>query len=175
MSTSAIVKNMNDGEMICSDATTVSTTIKFDMGDLAISGLDKKLNAVSAYESRGRLRSLRHAARVYPTITFTAMMAELTSTLSDDIPISDVLLRPSGSAWASAVSTRASTGDVFTCDVLFRWIGTTLGDSAEHEILCEDVHFLADFAEGDPNKWTVNGTIYGTITVDGIVSLAEPS
>jgi len=176
MGSSNIIKNMVDGSISCTDGSgAVITTIKFEMGDAAVTGIQKVLNEKAVYESRGKVRSVRHTTRKIPQLTLSAMMAEFTSTLSDNIPITDVIYRPAGSAWASATSTRATTGDVFCVDVTLTWRGTTLGDSADHTMLLEDVHFLADFAEGDPNKWSVTGDVYGSITLDGIAVLAEVS
>ncbi len=67
-------------------------------------------------------------------------------------------------AYASNVSTTTALGDVYTIDIVLTIEGTDLGDAADHTFTLEDVDCRADFAEGEPNTLTINGTIYGTIT-----------
>jgi len=42
--------------------------------------------------------------------------------------------------------------------------GTTLGEATDHVLTLTGNRISIDFAEGDPNKFTLNGTCYGSIT-----------
>jgi hypothetical protein len=66
-------------------------------------------------------------------------------------------------AFASAVST-ISGSDAFGLKITVTIEGTNFGDSADHTIVMNGVHCSIDFAEGDPNTFTINGTVYGSIT-----------
>lgn len=164
MPASTVVKNMIDGSLVIKDGTgtPIDVTVKYENGDFSISGLGAKLREVQAYQSRGNLSSLRHTNRTFPTFSFSAQMSEFTS--ASDNSLADAIMR--NGAFASAVSTSGANADVYTLDLVFTVEGTSFGDSADHTFTLEDCYCTLDFAEGDPNTFTINGTVYGDITGD---------
>jgi len=161
MAASTVVKNMNDGSMSLADgtATPVTHTVDFDVGDIQLSGLAETLQEVVAYESRGVLKSVRHTTRTYPTFSASIMMTDV----SDDVDatVIDFLLKQNSfSANASTIA-----GGVYCVDITFTVEGTDVGDDEDHTIVLEDVHITLAIAEGDPNTITLEGTVYGTVTM----------
>ena len=158
------IKNFTHGTLVISDGTTptaISLTLDCDNGDLSITGLAETQNEVAAYECRGDLISIAHTNRTYPTFTLTAKMAEFT--LASGGTVADALLKISGGAFAAAVSTSANT-DVYTVDLLLTVEGTDFGDASDHTATITDAHCTVDFSEGDPNQFSISGTVYGSVT-----------
>ncbi len=164
MPASTVVKNFTDGSLIIADGTgtPIDVTVKFANGDFSISGLKKALRETVAYQSRGVLSSVRHTAQTFPTFSFSAQMSEFTS--ASDNSLADAVLK--NGAFASAVSTLGANADVYTLNLTFRVEGTNFGDSADHSFTLGNCELSLDFAEGDPNTFTINGTVYGSITGD---------
>ena len=164
MAASAVIKHFTDGSITLKDGTgtPVTLTVPFSAGDLSLSGLaqDALGRATNAYESRGTLNSLRRGAREYPTVSFSAHMADLSD--ASDRTIVDFLRKKN--SYSANISTTATTGDVYTVDIVLTIEGTDLGDATDHTITMEDVDCRIDFSEGEPNTFTINGTVYGTIT-----------
>jgi hypothetical protein len=164
MAASVIIKHFTDGTITLKDGTgsPVTLAVPFSAGDLSLSGLaqDALGRATNAYESRGALNSLRRGAREYPTVSFSAHMADISD--GSNTTIVD-FLRKKG-AYAANVSTTAATGDVYTVDIVLTVEGTDFGDASDHTVTMEDVDCRIDISEGEPNTFTVNGTVYGTIT-----------
>ena len=165
MALSTIVKSAIDGTITLNDGTAVtplSVALTFDNGDLSISGLAKTLNEVVAIQGRGKHRSVRLGARSYPTLSFTAHVSQLTAA-ADDGPVTDMVLGQG--VYSAAVST--SSGDVYTLDLTYDIEGTDLGDSADQQIVINDIHCTVDFSESmDGSTVSISGTIYGAITGD---------
>lgn len=164
MPASTTVKNFRDGSLIIADGTgtPIDVTVKFENGDFSISGLSDSLHEVVAYQSRGELSSIRRTARTFPTFSFSAQMSEFTA--ATDVSLSDAINK--NGAFASAVSTSGANADVYTLNLTFRVEGTNFGDSSDHSFTLGNCKLTYDFAEGDPNTFTVNGTMYGSITGD---------
>jgi hypothetical protein len=164
MPASTTVKNWRDGSLIVEDGTgtPIDVTVKFENGDFSISGLSDSLHEVVAYQSRGELSSIRRTARTFPTFSFTAQMSEFTS--ATDNSLADAIMK--NGAFASAVSTLGASADVYTVKLTFRVEGTNFGDSADHSFTLDDCKCTIDFAEGDPNTFSVSGTVYGAIGGD---------
>jgi hypothetical protein len=164
MPASVIPKHFTDGSVTFKDGTgtPVTLSVPFTMGDCSISGLaqDALGRATNAYETRGVLVGLRRGAREYPTFSMSLMVPDV-SDGSNVTPLD--FIRKKG-AYTSNVSTTTALGDVYTIDIVLTIEGTDLGDAADHTFTLEDVDCRADFAEGEPNTLTINGTIYGTIT-----------
>lgn len=162
MPISSVVKNFRDGTITLSDGTTptpLTLTVQFEAGDFSISGLNQGNTEATTYLDRGVLGSVRLTNQTFPTISFTAHMTDISDatnkTLWDAV-------NKTGS-YASAVSTIGSS-DVYGLTVKLVVEGTNFGDATDHEITCVGVHLSIDFAEGDPNSFTLNGTIYGAIS-----------
>lgn len=162
MPISSVVKNFRDGVITLSDGTTptpLTLTVQFESGDFSISGLNQGNTEATTYLDRGVLGSVRLTNQVFPTLTFSAHATDISDatnrTLWDAV-------NKTGS-FASAVSTIGSS-DVYGLTVKLVIEGTNFGDPTDHEITCVGVHLSIDFAEGDPDSFTLNGTIYGAIS-----------
>lgn len=161
MPISAVVKNFRDGTVTLSDSTTptpLSVIVQYEAGDFSITGLAEANTEVTTYLDRGDLGSVRKTSRTFPTFSFTAHMTDLSDatnkTLWDAV-------NKTGS-FAAAVS--GITGsDVYGLKVLIAVEGTNFGDPTDHTLELNGCHMTIDFAEGDPNSFTLNGTVYGTI------------
>jgi len=164
MTASAIVKHFTDGVITVADGTgsPVTLVVPLSVGDLSISGLakDAKARATNVYEVRGAVSSLRRGAREYPTVSFSAQLADLSD--ATDQTLVD-FLKKTGS-YAANISTSVAAGDVYTVKITLTIEGTDLGDSADHTIVMNDVDVRFAIAEGEPNTVTVEGTIYGNVT-----------
>ena len=149
MAVSTHVKNSTDGSVAFADgtATPVSKTLDYEDGVFALSGFKKVLNAETAYERRGKLCTVRHTTREYPTISLTAKMTQFTDAANGTMM--DFLTAKAGSAYSANVST-LGTGLPYTLDATFTVEGTDFGDSADHTFTCADVLWAIDFSEGDP-------------------------
>ena len=170
MALSTVVKNYQDGSLVLTDGTTPtpkSITVLLDQGDFSITGLAAKAQEVTAYESRGLMKSLRHTTRTYPTFSFTAMVSDFSE--NDTGTVADAILR-NGTTWSDALSTStgASTGATnkipYTLKLTFNLEKTDLGDSADEQFILDDCYVTIDMSEGDPNTFSISGTVYGSIT-----------
>ena len=159
MTASAVIKHFTDGTIVFSDGTgtPVTLTIPFTTGDLTVSGLAQKLREVVRYETRGSLNSIRHGARTYPTMAFTAQIADY-SDATDGTAI-DYALKQNSYSGNTTVSTNSA--EVYTFDIILTIEGTDHGDAADHVITMTNVSFNIDISEGEPNTLTVNGEIHG--------------
>ena len=162
MPISAIVKNFRDGVLTLSDGTTptpLTLTVQYEAGDFSITGLSQGNTEATTYLDRGVLGSVRLTNQTFPQLSFTAHMTDISDatnkTLWDAV-------NKTGS-FATAVSTIGSS-DVYGLTVKLVVEGTNFGDPSDHEIQCVGVHLSIDFAEGDPNSFTLNGTCFGSIS-----------
>lgn len=176
MTASNVIKTAFDTAVITltdGSGTPKVLTIRFDDGNFSLSGLQSVARETVAIQTRGKLRSLRCGAVVFPTLTFSAKFCEIAESSAGTI--FDWLAKRT--PFASRVSTTTSIGDVDTCDVTFTMEGTDLGDAVDHVIVCEDVHLMLDFAEGNEgDTLSFSGTVYGDITsTDDIVSVPRGS
>lgn len=164
MAASTTVKNFCDGIVKFKDGTgtPIECTVKFDNANLSVSGLKYKLRNTTVYQHRGVKSSVRHTDRTFPTFTLTCSMSEFTSATANSVP--DALLK--NGAFASAVSTEGGNADVYQLDVVISEEGTNFGDSADHTFTLEDCECQLDYAQGDPNTFTVTGTCYGAVIGD---------
>jgi hypothetical protein len=133
----------------------------FTVGDLSIDGLSATQNEVTAYETRGTLNSVRHTSRTYPSVSFSAQLADYSD--GTDVLLTDLMLKQGSQS--SAVSTLGTNAEVYTVKITLTVEGTDHGDAADHTIVMDDVHVTAAMSEGDPNTVTFSGTIYGTVTM----------
>lgn len=170
MSLSDTIKNFTDGALVLTD-TVLSLTIPFDNGDWSITGMKKTLNETAAYESRGKIKSLRHTTRRYVAISGTAMYTEFTAGVLDGT-ITDFITARAGTAFSGRVSTADIPGDVDQMHVQFQNEGTDFGDDADAEVTFKGVECDSfDFSEGDPDQFSLSFT--GYLDVTGDVTAAE--
>lgn len=163
MAISTVVKNFRDGTIVVSDGTSptpLSVTIQFETGDLSISGANAGQVEHTKYLDRGELGSIRKTNRSFVTGSWSCQMSDLSD--GTDRLIWD-LVNKTGS-FASAVSTLGANADLMTYKVVLSVEGTNFGDSADHVLTMNDCRCSIDFAEGDPNSFTINFEVLGTIT-----------
>jgi hypothetical protein len=159
MAASTVIKHYTDGSITLSDGTGTPVTldVPFSTGDLSITGLAQQLREVVAYQTRGVLNSIRLGARTFPTISFTAQIADYSD--ATDTTAIDFFLKQA--AFSGNVSVSDNATEVYTLDIVLTVEGTDHGDSADHVLTAKNVHCTIDVAEGEPNTLTVNGTVYG--------------
>jgi hypothetical protein len=163
MAISSVVKNMRDGTLLLEDGTTptaLDVTVQYEAGDFSISGLSQGLKEVTTYLDRGDLGSVRHTNQTFPSVSFTCHMTDVSDGTEKTLP--DIIMKTTGSPFASAESTLGANADVYTLKLT--WTVTEPGGSS-HTVVCDDVHCMIDISEGDPNSFSITGTVYGSITL----------
>jgi hypothetical protein len=163
MAASTVIKHLYDGSITVEDGTTptaVSLAVPFTTGDLSLDTLQESGRGIQAYQTRGSLHSVRLAAKEFPTVTFSAQLADL-SDGTDGTLVDFVLKQASYSANESTLT----GSDVYAIKLTLTVEGTDLGDSADHTITLDDVHCTMAIAEGEPDTVTISGTVYGAITM----------
>lgn len=170
MATSNFIKNDVCGVCKVVDNAGVTLTVPFDRGSVKIGPLSKVLNEITKYESRGRLRGVGVGARIYPTVEFSAWIAEWTNASAGNLV--DFLLQRNG--YSGNISTLGSSHPVYTCDFSLVIEGTNYGDDADTTVVCEDVRFTFEFQESmDGNGVTVSGEVLGRVLINGTVVAQE--
>lgn len=162
MAVSSVVKNFRDGTILIEDGTgtPLAVTVQYEAGDFSITGLNQGNVEATTYLDRGELGSVRKTSRTFPTFSFSAHMTDLSD--NTDKLLYDAVNKTG--AFASAVSTGGTASDVYMLKVTLTIEGTNFGDSADHVMIMNNCHLSIDFAEGDPNSFSLNGTVYGAIT-----------
>ena len=162
MAASTVIKHVTDGSITLEDGTgsPVTLVVPFTSGDLSVDGLQNSLRAVQAYETRGTLHSVRLAAREFPSMSFSAMLADVSDGTAGTLI--DYCLKQG--SYASNVTTLTGS-DVYAIKVTLTIEGTDLGDSADHTIQMDDVHVTVAVAEGEPDTVTISGTVYGSVVM----------
>jgi len=161
MPISAVVKNFRDGTITISDGTTptpLSLTVQYEAGDFSITGLNQGNTEATTYLDRGDLGSVRLTSRTFPTFSFTAHMTDLSDATNKTLW--DAVNKTG--AFATAVSTITGS-DVYGLKVLLTVEGTNFADPSDHVLELNGCHMTLDFSEGDPNSFSLNGTVYGSI------------
>ena len=170
MALSNIVKTgLDTGTLKIKDGTgtPLELTVRFDRGDFSLSGVQESLREPIEIQTRGSLRSLRKGRRSYPTGSLSMFFTEFSETSSGTI--FDMIHAKAGTPFSARISTTVAKGDLMTFDLELTEEGTDYGDSGDHTLTMQDVHFTEDYAEGeDGNSVTVNFTVYGSLA-DGIV------
>jgi len=168
MALSTVVKHsFTSGSVIVSDGTgtPLTVTVQFDQADFSVSGLKDKLKDTTAYQSRGTLHSVRYTSRVFPTLSFSAMVSEFSETSSGTLI--DMITGKSGTPYAARVSTLGATADVMTFDVKLTIEASDFeAGTSDLSLICEDVELSFDFSEGDPDTISISGVVYGNVTGD---------
>jgi hypothetical protein len=158
----SIVKNFRDGAIILKDGTgtPIAVTIEFESGDFSISGLSANANTeVTTYLDRGSLGSVRLTSQSFPTWSFTCHMVEFSDAVTKTVW--DAVNKTG--TFAAAVST-ITNSDVYGLDCVINIEGTALGEATDHTLTLVGNRITLDFSEGDPNSFTINGTMYGSMT-----------
>ena len=163
MALSSLIKTMEDGGVITlydGTGTPITLTVRYDKADFKIAGLKHGLRESTPYQSRGKLRSVRKAKVIFPTLAFTAMITDLSETGTGTLM--DWVAKTAGTPFTSRVKTM-SIGDVDTCHVKWTQEGTDLGDGADQSLRAKDVELSIEVSEADPNIFSLSGIIYGDI------------
>jgi len=168
MAVSTFVKNFTHGSLLLSDGTGTPVTLTVDCmnGDFSISGLAKILRETAKYESRGLLKSVAHTTRTYPSGSFSAMMTAFTEAIAPGT-LADFVLNQA--AYSANVSTLGASAQVYAIDLVVTIEGTDFGDAADHTFTLSDCRCTIDFAEGDPNQFTLNFEVLGAVT-NGLIA-----
>ena len=157
-----MVKNYRDGTLTLSDSTTptpLSVIVQYEAGDFSITGLSESNTETTTYLDRGDLGSVRKTSRTFPTFSFTAHMTDLSDATNKTLW--DIVNKTG----AFALGVSGITGsDVWGIKVLLSVEGTNFADPTDHTLELNGCHCTIDFSEGDPNSFSINGTVYGTIT-----------
>lgn len=162
MPISSIVKNFRDGTITLKDGTgtPIALNVEFEAGDFSISGLSANSHAeVTTYLDRGSLGTVRLTNQTFPTFSFTAHMTDLSDATNKTLY--DAVNKTG--TFASAVST-ITNSDAYGLDVVVSIEGSNLGDPTDHVLTMVGCRLSLDFSEGDPNSFSINGTVYGSIT-----------
>ena len=162
MAISSVVKNFRDGTILIEDGTgtPLAVTVQFEAGDFSLSGLNQGNVEATTYLDRGELGSVRKTSRTFPTFSFSAHMTDLSD--ATDKLLWDAVNKTG--AFSAAVSTGGTASDVYMLKVTFTVEGTNFGDSADHVMILNNCRLSLDLSEGDPNSFSISGTVYGAIT-----------
>jgi len=160
MAISSKPKNFRDGTITLSDGSgsPITLTVQYEAGDFSIDNVMQSQTEVETYLDRGSFHNVRKTNFAPATFTFTATMTDLSD--ATDKLLWDAVNKKG--AFAAGVS-RGDT-DVWLLMVGLTIEGTDFGDAADHTLVLDKCHLTIAFAEGSPNTFTVNGTVYGDIT-----------
>ena len=162
MAASTVVKHLYDGTITLEDGTgtPVSLTVPFTVGDFSLDAVMRSQRDVQAYQTRGTLNSVRLAAVNFPSLSFSAQLADVSD--STDGTLIDFCLRQG--SYSGNASTLADS-DVYAIKITLTIDYDGGGGEAAHTIVCDDVHVTVAIAEGEPDTVSISGTVYGAITM----------
>lgn len=165
MPISSVVKNFRDGTITISDGTSPSPltlTVQYEAGDLSLSGVNYSSTGpveYTKYLDRGELGTVRRTNRSFAAGSFSCQMTELSDGTNQNVW--DIVNR--SGAFSSAVSTLGASADLYTLQIVLTVEGTNFGDSADHILTLNNCRCSIDFAEGDPNSFTITFEVLGAI------------
>jgi hypothetical protein len=147
-----------DGSLTFYDGagTPLSSTLLYEDGDLQVSGFMHGQMSVQEFKSRGMTYALRQVESQNLEVQFSAHLVGLTD--ATDFTIMDVVRRQG--TWASATSTSAGKGNVFTVKAVFSADTTAIGATTDASLTLYYLHLTADLSEGAPGKISLKGTAY---------------
>jgi len=157
---SSVVKNFRDGTLLLEDGTgtPLAVTVQYEAGDFSLTGLTSGQKEITTYLDRGDLGSVRATNRTFPSVGFSAHMTDVSD--GTELTLPDIVMKQG--AFSAAVSTLGANADVYT--LTLTWTVTEPG-GASHVVVCDDVALSIDFSEGDPNSFSLSGTVFGSITM----------
>jgi hypothetical protein len=173
MALSTFVKHYEDIKVTFKDGTAVtplSCVCNLDQGDISVQNIKKILREVVKYERKGKLQSVRHGKRIYPSGSFTMQFAEFSETTSGTLY--DFLHGSAGTPYAARKSTIQGgvAKAVFTCDITIDCEGTDYND-VDSDITFEDCDVTWEWSVGEPATCKISFEVLGAITGD--VAAAE--
>ena len=156
------MKNFRDGliQLASGGGSPVSMSVQYENGDFSLSGSNQGNYEHTKYLDRGDLGSLRRTVRSFPTGSFTAQLTELADATNNTLWDA---VNKTGS-FSAAVSTLGSTADLYTLNITLTIEGTQFGDATDHVLVMNDCRCSIDVAEGDPDSFTLNFEVLGSIT-----------
>ena len=161
---SSVVKTYRDGTQTIEDGagTPLSYDIAYEDGDFSVD-VDKAGRTV-IYD-RGAIVGLRKGNDPVNAFSITVDMRQFTD--ADDSTIVDICEQPPTGAWSAATSVAGKEYEFFLVKCTFTVKGVDNGDSADHKLIMDKVLLNWSFKEGDRNKITIKGEVYGAITRTG--------
>ena len=163
MAVSNVVKVRKDGTITITDGTgtPLSYTVDYEDGDFQLSQPKRSSTTI---RDRGVIAGERQADQPEGTLSFSVHFREFTN--GSATTLMDVIEKTGN--WSAAISTGGTGYESFMVDVAFTVEGTDHGDSADHVATASKVKLeWSSFQEGDPDKISVTGTIYGGVTFTG--------
>ena len=167
MPISSVVKNFRDGTITISDGTTptpLSLTVQYEAGDLSLSGVNYSSTGpveYTKYLDRGELGTVRRTSRSFATGSFSCQMTEFSDGTNQNVW--DIVNR--SGVFSSAVSTLGANADLYCLLIVLTVEGSNFGGSeTDHILTMNNCRCSIDFAEGDPNSFTINFEVLGAIT-----------
>lgn len=173
MAFDSIVKSAFDGAVTSlsiadGTGTPKTATARYDRGDFSVDGLVQGLRETTAYETRGKLVTVRKTGRVYPTFSFSMMFTEFAE--GDAGTLMELI--HGATTTTSAMQSRVTTitdSDAVGFDITHTIEGTDFGRGSDETVVMTDCVFTTvRYEEGDPSVLTLEGTCYGTVTAGGI-------
>ena len=150
-----------DGQLKFSDGAALNLIIPYEDGDLQLTGLTEGQQAHAAFNSRGKVYSVRKTEDQPIEFTFTCHATQLLSDGTTATPF-DVVMKKG--VWASATGLSPNTGDAFLVKATWTGERTDFGATADNTLVYKYCRLTMDFAEGIPGKLTVKGTAYNFST-----------
>lgn len=168
MALSTFVKDNCQGRLYLVRGAT-ELLVPFDNGDLSIEGINRTLNEVLKFEGRGKIQGTNLGARMYPSISFTAKIAEFTNVTAG--VITDFLNRSNG--YSAVVSSEGTNHPVDTIGMRYEIEGNSFGDDADSTVTLARVAYTYGISEseGSPTTISISGEVLGAIT--GGIAAAE--
>ena len=161
MPVSTVLKNFTDGLVTFVDNTgaPISAALKYDNGDFSVSGMRVGMQVTTRYQGRGVFRGSRLGEFEPLAFTITCQMADFTAATGSVNPLD--IMRKAG-PFALAVSKYGANAQLMAYNLVFSVEGTNFGDSADHTLTLANCEIeTIDFAEGDPNSFSINGVCTG--------------
>ena len=163
MAVSGVVKVRRDGVITLTDGAAASYTVAYEDGDFSAD----KLTGVNAADrvvirDRGSIVGVRKGDDPVGSLSFTVHLRELTN------GVSGVLLDfITGTNGGVALTSSGGIGfEQFMLDCKMTIDGQDLADSTA---TFSKVLFTADMSEGDPDKLSLKGEVYGSVVYTGAV------
>ena len=162
MPISSVVKNFRDGLITVASGggSPITLTVQYENGDFSLSGSNQGNYEHTKYLDRGDLGSLRRTVRSFPTGSFTAQLTELADATNNTLWDA---VNKTGS-FSAAVSTLGANADLYTLNITLTIEGTQFGDATDHVLIMNDCRCSIDVAEGDPDSFSLNFEVLGSIT-----------
>jgi hypothetical protein len=159
MAISSKPKNFRDGTITLNDGSgsPITLTVQYEAGDFSISNVMQSQTEVEMYLDRGSFHNVRKTNFAPATFSFTATMTDLSD--GTEKCLWDAVNK--SGAFSAGVS--CGDTDVWLLQVRLTIEGTDFGDAADHTLVLDKCHLTIEFAEGSPNTFTLNGTVYGAI------------